>query len=528
MDSPSGLIQIGFQGTASGISLMRMGFGMRSTETSGGDGEGFHLGRKHGFAGKPKSFRRLPAIAPVTYAIAFTAVLAATLYVVADTVRTFDDLHQTQALLQSLPEATAQNISGLLGRTPSAALSEVIARAGAAYLIALLFIVVSIRRHIPLSRDRVVQQLIKELLATIPFGVACWSSNGRMIVCNEQYQARLNAESNDTRPGASYSASVRRLIEGGYMQLVSEDSQSRILELHREDGSCLLLDERPLGIGGFVTLVTDVTERRRTDHLITSIREEQRVLARRYHEQKLKAEAASESKTRFLAHLSHDIRTPLNHIIGFAEMMRHQTYGPLGDPRYTGYVDGIKSSGERLLSFFASILDLAELESGRRVLQVAALDVDDLLTSVKRRFAGQAERAGIELQQGAPCDARLMGDRFTLERMLSNLVDNALRFTRPGGRVTLNAFAAEDGVVLEVTDSGVGMSAERLSALSQPFAFGDAALTKDREGAGLGLAISRAIVQLSGGHLAIDSRLGIGTTVAVSLPMTVDQAEEAA
>jgi len=103
--------------------------------------------------------------------------------------------------------------------------------------------------------------------------------------------------------------------------------------------------------------------------------------------------------------------------------------------------------------------------------------------------------------------------------MLGNLLDNAIRFTPGGGRVSVAAYAASDGVVLEITDTGIGMSPERLSSLSQPFAFGDAALTRDREGAGLGLATARTIAELSGGRLAIDSRPGLGTTVAVSLPL---------
>jgi two-component system cell cycle sensor histidine kinase PleC len=303
------------------------------------------------------------------------------------------------------------------------------------------------------------------------------------------------------------------------VRLVNEGDNNRILELHREDGSCLLIDERPLASSGFVTLVTDITERKRTDLLLNAIQEEQRQLARRYHEEKLKAEAASRAKTSFLAHLSHDIRTPLNHIIGFAELMRQQTYGPLGDERYAEYVESIRSSGERLLGFFASILDFAELEGGRRALEEQALDVDDLLVATTRRYSAQAQRKGIALSLGTPCGAALMGDRFSLERMLANLVDNAIRFTPAGGRVSLAAHAGSDGVVLEVGDTGIGMGPERLAALSQPFAFGDAALTRDREGAGLGLAIARTIVELSGGRLAIDSRPGLGTTVAVSLPL---------
>lgn len=259
--------------------------------------------------------------------------------------------------------------------------------------------------------------------------------------------------------------------------------------------------------------------------MLSSIRAEQRDLARRYHEEKLRAEAASRSKTNFLAHLSHDIRTPLTHIIGFAELMRHQTFGPLGDARYVAYVDSIRGSGERLLSFFASILDLAELEGGRRVLESAPVSVDALLLGVTRRFSAEAQRARLTLALGAPCGAALVGDQFCLERMLGNLVENAIRFTPAGGRVTLAAYAADDGVVLEVTDTGTGMAPERLAALSQPFAFGEATLTKDREGAGLGLAIARAIAELSGGHLAIDSRSGLGTTVAVSLQLSAAESK---
>jgi two-component system cell cycle sensor histidine kinase PleC len=470
--------------------------------------------------------RALRQVSPLTYAVAATAFLAASVFVATDTFRTFDEVARRDVWLERLGaaqpllsrqfvasafEPVAENID--LDRP----FAELLQRGGAAYGLAFLFTAVAFRRR--RSEPTASGIPYADLLATIPFGVACWTQEGRLIACNEQYRARLTAEPADVRPGVSYTASVRRFVQGGFMQLVSEDERNRVLELHREDGTCLMIDERPLAGGGFVTLVTDITETRRTDHLLNSIREEQRVLARRYHEEKLRAEAASQSKTAFLAHLSHDIRTPLNHIIGFAELMRHETYGPLGDDRYAEYVDSIRTSGERLLTFFASTLDLAELEGGRRVLNPVELEVDALLISVVQRFFGQAHRKGIGLAIGPSTGARMIGDKFSLERMLGNLVDNAIRYTPPRGQVTLKAYTAVDGVVLEVTDTGIGMSPERLAAVSQPFAFGDASLTRDRDGAGLGLAIARTIVELSGGHLAIDSRPGLGTTVAVSLPL---------
>lgn len=484
---------------------------MRSAETSGVGSYRFG-----GFAGQ---------LSPLTYAVAITAFISATLFVLADTIRSFDDLNQRTALMERLSASqpllhrqfAANAFEPVIGTIRVDETVAGVAQRGAiAYGLALLFVGFAWRRKaVPQKAGHAAHE---DLISTIPFGVACWTAEGSLTACNEQYRARLNAQPHEARVGASYAALVRRLLQGGHMRLVTEDDRSRLIEVHRQDGSCLMIDERPLQGGGFVTLVTDVTESRRTDHLLSSIREEQRVLARRYHEEKLKAEAASQSKTAFLAHLSHDIRTPLNHIIGFAELMRHETYGPL-DERYADYVESIRTSGERLLKFFASTLDLAELEGGSRVLNPVALDVNDLLGEAMQRFGAQAQRRGITLALGAQCDATLLGDRFSLERMLGNLLDNSIRFTQRGGRVTLSAYAASDGVVLEVTDNGIGMSAERLASVSQPFAFRDASLTRAHDGTGLGLAIARTIVELSGGHLAIDSRPGLGTTVAVSLPL---------
>jgi len=357
------------------------------------------------------------------------------------------------------------------------------------------------------------------LIARLPFGVACWSPGGTLLSSNEHYRTRLGLAQRDDAKVISYNDAVKKLMAGGYMHSVTKGDNNRLLELHREDGSCILIDERPLPSGGMMTLLMDVTERKRTDLLLNSIREEQRELARRYHEEKLKAEAASRAKTSFLAHLSHDIRTPLNHIIGFADLIGHQTYGPLGDRRYVGYVESIKSSGERLLASFASILELAELEGGQKVLREERLNADDLLAATARRFGPQAERSGVTFKLGAPCGADLLGDNFCLQRMLGNLVENALRFTASGGTISLAAYAATDGIVLEVSDTGIGMSEERLQALSQPFGLGDAAFTREHGGAGLGIAIARAIAELSGGHLVIDSSPAIGTTVAISLPL---------
>jgi len=274
-------------------------------------------------------------------------------------------------------------------------------------------------------------------------------------------------------------------------------------------------------------LITFVASRRRTEDdpeqerlavEFQNIKAEQRLLARRYHEEKLKAEAANRAKSNFLAHVSHDIRTPLNHIIGFAELMEHETYGDLGDSRYRDYVQSIKTSGQHLLNSFATILDLVELESGQKNLRQDIVLLDEVMASVTKRFQPQIKRAGLGFITGPATGAVLRGDRLGLTRMIGNMMDNAVRFTRAGGTITLSAYAAEDGVVIEISDTGIGMSEERLASLSQPFAMGDATFARNGGGPGLGISIARAIAEQSGGHLAIDSAPSLGTTVAISLP----------
>ena len=551
---------------------------MRSAEASGASVTGFGAGK--GQTGKLRSTSEgeTPAVwpfrivlSPIAIAVGLTATLAATLFVVYDTARTFEDARRELAIIGNVladeiadmtPEAasaiistSSQRFAGIarasLLTPPSSPAPLLLAneaipagphgvlsleteqgrawasigqRAAAAFALAGLVVLLVARRRRDDLPDMVQRHNYHTLAAAIPMGVACWTKRGKLIVCNEQYRNRLDLTSLDM----TYQDAVKRLTMGGYIKLVSDDDGSKVLELHREDGSCLLIDERPLGHGAIMTLISDVTEAKKTDTMLHAIRQEQRLLARRYHEEKLKAEAASRSKTNFLAHLSHDIRTPLNHIIGFAELMRHQTYGPLGDSRYTDYVQSIKTSGEHLLASFATILDLAELESGQKPLRTDPVGVDELLDSVIQRFRTQASRAGVLFVLGEPSGAVVRGDRLGLSRMVANIVENALRFTPSGGRVTLNAFAARDGVVIEITDTGLGMSEQRLASLSQPFALGDSTFTREGVGPGLGISISRAIAEQSGGNLAIDSSPSFGTTVAISLPLPATSTMQAA
>jgi two-component system cell cycle sensor histidine kinase PleC len=497
---------------------------MQSSEASGADANGFGVSngqqsRRLRQAGQTASGPfRLVAFSPATLAVAITAFAAAALFVAYDTVTTLGQQPSIQAS-SILTSPVGASLAGMIEQrtTPEAAAAGALAgRAAAAFALAGLFTAFTLRRRRRESAiDPVTLENYSHLASTIPMGMACWTDDGEMVVCNDHYRSRLRLDNRQL----TYHQALSRLVTGGYMKIIREDDNHRLFEIHQVDGCCLKVEERPLPKGGFTTLISDVTEYKQADLLLKTIREEQRQLARRYHEEKVKAEAASLAKTNFLAHLSHDIRTPLNHIIGFAELMEHETYGPLGDARYRDYIQSMKSSGEHLLTSFGAILDLAELENGRKVLRTDVVPMDEVMDAVCRRFRGEINRAGLTLAVNSNCGAMLRGDRLAIERMISNIVENSIRFTPAGGRLTLASFAADDGVVIEITDTGIGMNSDRLSSLSQPFALGDATFTRDGVGPGLGISISRAIAELSGGWMVIDSTPSVGTTVAISLPL---------
>jgi PAS domain S-box-containing protein len=233
---------------------------------------------------------------------------------------------------------------------------------------------------------------------------------------------------------------------------------------------------------------------------------------------RLEAEDANRAKTEFLANISHELRTPLNAILGFSEIMEGALLGPLSE-RYRQYAADIHASGQYLHNLVTNILDLSRIEMGRVELDDETVEIAELIDSsvhmLRMRAQEQAVQLDITAAQGMP---PIRGDRLRLQQSLINLVTNAVKFTPKYGRVTISARMEADGIALSVTDTGIGMRPEDIPRALEAFRQIAPQLNRKHEGVGLGLALTKSLVELHGGRLELTSALGAGTTATIHLP----------
>jgi two-component system cell cycle sensor histidine kinase PleC len=238
------------------------------------------------------------------------------------------------------------------------------------------------------------------------------------------------------------------------------------------------------------------------------------------HSARIEAELASKVKSEFIANLSHELKTPLNTVIGFSKLLTQHQERRLPDKEIVEYAGLIHDAAGHLLSVINDILDISKLQSGKYVIDSREIILENILSETVDIFRHQAEAAQINFDADVPDDLPLIrGDGAKLKQIFGNILANAVKFTPAGGNVSVKALRAPDqGAIVVLRDSGIGMTPEEIEVAMTPFGQVDGGRSRWREGAGLGLPIARALVELHGGTVEIRSEKQMGTEVIVILP----------
>lgn len=245
-------------------------------------------------------------------------------------------------------------------------------------------------------------------------------------------------------------------------------------------------------------------------------------------QQNMELAASNRAKSQFLANMSHELRTPLNAIIGFSEIMHNEIAGPLNNPQYKEFCHHIHESGNHLLELINDILDLSKIEAGKFELEENVIEPSQIIESSLRLVHGRAEIHAISLhvenEENLP---RFLGDQRKIKQVLINLLSNAVKFTPDGGEVFVGAKIVSGGdLAIVVRDTGVGISEQDLPKVMAPFVQADGSLSRSHDGTGLGLPLTKSIIEMHQGVLDIESEVGVGTTVTARFPrerLIVDQ-----
>jgi two-component system cell cycle sensor histidine kinase PleC len=384
---------------------------------------------------------------------------------------------------------------------------------------------------------------LRDAIETISEAFVLWDADNRLVVCNSKYQQLHQLTDATVRPGTPYAEVMEQarqpVVCTPQPQETRDVDGAVTYEAQIEDGRWLQINERRTKDGGFVSVGTDITQLKRHEERLTESerrllgtvtdlkqsrqtleRQAQQLvdLAEKYSEEKIRAEEANRIKSDFLANISHELRTPLNAIIGFSEILSEGGVGTLGPEKFAEYGRDIHASGKFLLNVINDILDMSKIEAGRMEIQPEVIDLAELTAEAIRLIEPQAAEKAIAISTAFDDALVIAADRRALKQVTLNLLSNAVKFTPHGGRIVVKAQAQGDDVTLAIEDTGIGIPADEIRRLGQPFVQVANQFTKTHKGSGLGLAIARSLVELHGGAMKIWSTEGVGTIISVRLP----------
>jgi signal transduction histidine kinase/AmiR/NasT family two-component response regulator/HAMP domain-containing protein len=368
------------------------------------------------------------------------------------------------------------------------------------------------------------RQRLDAAISNMPVGLSMFDVEGKLIVCNKKFAEIYALGPELTAPGTAYGAIHDRELESGislggnsedlFTQQLFDGREAGTVLRELRDGRCLSIRVQPLKGGGWVAVHEDITPRRRAE-------EQNRLMLERLHATQgelrravVAAEASSEAKSSFLANMSHEIRTPLNGILGMAQVLEHEQLSP-------SQLDGVQTileSGKTLMALLNDVLDLSKIEAGKLNIEPTDGNLRDNFHYVQKLFLGRAQEKHIglhvEIGEAVPDDIKF--DHIRVRQCVSNMVSNAIKFTNSGS-VTISVaheILGEDEylILVDVIDTGIGISEEAAGQLFSEFSQADASTTRKYGGTGLGLAITRKLARLMGGDATVASVQGEGST----------------
>jgi signal transduction histidine kinase len=375
----------------------------------------------------------------------------------------------------------------------------------------LTFVFENVTDRLALERScNTLTQVRRATLDNLFEGVAVYGSDGRLKLHNPAYLQLWGLSEDDVAGEPHISELIDKtralLDEGGDWAAMKQEIIARITahlpgsgKLCRNDGSILQAAAVPLPDGNVLLTYLDVTDTARVEQ---ALRERNEAL-----------ETAGRLKSEFIANVSHELRTPLNAVVGFAEVLSNQYFGTL-NPRQLDYSYSILASARLLMRLINDILDLATIEAGYLVLETAPVAVFEMLRTVLSLTRERALSRDLQIELRCPSDIGLIeADERRLKQALFNLISNGIKFTLPGGKITIMAERQDDELLLTVADTGIGIAPADQARVFEKFERG-----VRRSGAGLGLSLVKSLIELHGGTVLIESASGCGTRITCRLP----------
>jgi PAS domain S-box-containing protein len=360
---------------------------------------------------------------------------------------------------------------------------------------------------------------LRTIIDTATDGVVLIANDGTIRSISRPAEALFGTESDDVagKPFASLFAMESQRAARDYLNGLSENGVASVLNDGREvigreaQGRFIPLF---MTIGslpnhsGYCAVVRDITQWKRAEEELTQSRTQ--------------AERASSQKTDFLARVSHEIRTPLNAIIGFSELMMDEKFGPIGNDRYRDYMRDINRSGNHVLDLVNDLLDISKIEAGEQEMSYEAVSLNDTLAETVATMQPQANRERVIIRSSfASKLPEVVADLRSVRQIALNLLSNAIRYTQAGGQVVVStAYEPSGDVVMRVRDTGIGMSSSDIEQALKPFKQINALRRGRTDGTGLGLPLTKAMVEANRAKFVITSAPGEGTLVEITFPST--------